>query len=212
MNIALLLFSWLFSLVNASSSCSGFANCSSCVSNGCTFCAIKQASDNSVCHLPGSLFNPCHNYESISSTQLCSCVPSSCAPKGGLSASACHWYTDGNIENPPSDPKTWRGADFLPLSYRSAASCACSGGGNPLWQTPAASCIRTYLLGAHQGLSNQLKMSIRNATLDWDPTTEFKYVNLIYNMHVQAYKSCCCSGAPAPLIGQLLISQKFYQF
>jgi len=128
------------------------------------------------------------------------CLPSGCSPSAGWDPSVCSWYDTGNIDNPPPDPSGWQGGDFLPSGYRSAAQCACSGGGNPLWNLAAASCVRKYLLQAHMSLNDTMKKNIREATLSWNPVSTYTFVDFIYEMHEDAYASCCCSGKVAPQV------------
>jgi hypothetical protein len=59
-----------------------------------------------------------------------------------------------------------------------------------------ASCVRTYLLNHHKAMNSSFRQYIK----DTPYVQNYKYVDFFYNMHVEAYKSCCCSGKPAPYI------------
>ena len=177
------------------SACSSQTTCSECVatsgwSGGCRWCEI----DNS-CHNYGSLMTPCHSFENIYEDQYCRCSSPTCKPTPGHDSSVCTWYT---MASGSKDPSAWFGGDFLPLQYASAAQCACSGGTNKIWakNPPAASCVRTYLLNHHKAMNSSFRQYIK----DTPYVQNYKYVDFFYNMHVEAYKSCCCSGKPAPYV------------
>eukprot|EP01124_Arcella_intermedia_P002764 TRINITY_DN11503_c0_g1_i1.p1 TRINITY_DN11503_c0_g1~~TRINITY_DN11503_c0_g1_i1.p1 ORF type:complete len:253 (-),score=-1.56 TRINITY_DN11503_c0_g1_i1:93-851(-) len=193
-----------FVLPEAEGACSDYKDCYSCTTGSswfstCNWCARAPDSSGDYCHESGSLVNPCRLYEDITNSTYCKCVPSGCVPQIGYNSSVCSWYVNGNIDQPGPNPALWQGGEFLPSGYRSAAACACSGGGNALWKLPVASCVRTHLLDAHKALNVTTKQAMRQATLSWDPFSTYKYVDLIYQMHVLAYRSCCCSGRVAPL-------------
>lgn len=111
----------------------------------CSWCGITN-----TCHALASPLNKCRYFESITNHTYCTCK-AQCTPQGNTPASACTWYKTGNLKSPPANPKDWQGGDFLLPNYGTAASCACSGGGNPLWLSKPATCIRSFLLSAHQG-------------------------------------------------------------
>lgn len=188
----------LFSLV-AALDCADYTNCSACVNaeswlGNCRWCPKPSPSGN--CHAFGSPLNPCHAYENINNDTFCDCIPKGCSPAQGWDSTVCTWYNTsaGDNKNPPADPMTWKGADFLPEGYRAAASCACSGGGNTLWNTVPASCVRTSLLKQHLALNATLRKAMRNASLSSNPLAIYKYVPMVYQMHEDAYAACCCSG------------------
>eukprot|EP01126_Amoeba_proteus_P011367 TRINITY_DN14576_c0_g1_i1.p1 TRINITY_DN14576_c0_g1~~TRINITY_DN14576_c0_g1_i1.p1 ORF type:complete len:266 (+),score=33.95 TRINITY_DN14576_c0_g1_i1:198-995(+) len=179
--------------------CTAQRNCTSCLgseNSDCVWCPV-----DSKCYEPGSIIsNPCERWENMRNKEYCAekCF---CSPPRGVSPINCSWYNQGNIINPPVDPSLWQGADFLPLSYRTAAGCACSGNyDNPLWLSAPASCVRTVLLEFHKGIKDSLKVAIRAATLSWNPLDKYSYVDFVYEMHTKAYSKCCCPGSVAPLV------------
>jgi hypothetical protein len=176
-----------------SSACSGITTCAQCTTtstwgNTCRWCEIDRS-----CHDHLSLENTCHTFENIHKPEYCQC--SGCVPQAGLDSSICTWY---DTATGASDPTAWDGGDFLPLQYQSAAVCACSGGTNRLYATnpPAASCVRTALIRQHKAINGTMRQFIKKT-----PYIEnYKYVDFFYDMHVRAYKECCCSGTPAPKV------------
>eukprot|EP00013_Stygamoeba_regulata_P019628 CAMPEP_0177656268 /NCGR_PEP_ID=MMETSP0447-20121125/15457_1 /TAXON_ID=0 /ORGANISM="Stygamoeba regulata, Strain BSH-02190019" /LENGTH=236 /DNA_ID=CAMNT_0019160337 /DNA_START=70 /DNA_END=783 /DNA_ORIENTATION=- len=174
-------------------SCGQASSCAACTAAGCSWCEL-----DSSCHALASPLNKCHYYEGIRDAKLCGCA-AGCTPKPGLDKTACAWYdqTTGS-----ANPDQWAGGDFLPVNYRSAAVCACSGCGvggcNRLWEMnpPAASCVRTALLAGHQALNATFRQFVR----DTPYADSHKYVQEFYDMHVRAYAQCCCPGSVAPLI------------
>eukprot|EP01080_Neovahlkampfia_damariscottae_P008921 gene8921-870_t len=92
------------------------------------------------------------------------------------------------------------GGDFLPKSYSNAATCACSGGGNPDWNSPAAACVRMKLGEMHRQLSDATKREMKEASRG----SFIKFTDLVYEMHDIAYKKCCCMGKIAPKATWLL--------
>lgn len=184
--VILILFFFVY--VN-SETCSTYTNCAACASapswvGGCRWCELDHA-----CHALGSLVNQCHFYDNIDNPKYCSCNGT---PKPGYDKSVCTWYTRTNGGN---DPNIWAGGDFLGVNYRVPANCACSGGDDLLWNTAAASCVRTYLLNAHVQLNNTYKVYLHNSS--WP--LNILDAAFFYEMHVNAYKSCFCPGTPAPL-------------
>lgn len=127
------------------------------------------------------------------------CVQS-CTPQGNISLAQCSWY---------------RGQSWLPWSYAAAASCACTLQGLPGQMSPTANCVRSYLLAAHQGDSYFSEAEKANyAGMFSQECNKFpnpgscvmgNYYNAVinqmvpkvYQMHVNAYKTCCCPGSPA---------------
>ena len=188
--------------------CNDFTDCSSCTQgtpwNGMASC--RWCERDTQCHDFGSVLNPCHYYENIDDPEMCTCS-NNCIPSKGYGPEVCDWYVTGNVTSPPPDPSVWTGGDFLLPDYALAAQCACSGGGNPLWQSTAASCVRTYLLKGHQSFSSSIKQQMRSATLsDGNSSSSWMpFLPMIYQMHQDAYKTCCCPGTVAPLITWELI-------
>lgn len=174
------------------SSCSISTSCNSCTSHSilrCRWCPM----DN-TCHDPGAIVtNKCSTAENIVNPVYCNCTH---APGPGISpASACPWY---QTRTGSADPKDWAGADFLPVPYQVAATCACQGGGNKLWTTPVANCVRLQIIQQHQDLPDAIKQAIKSTTIPLpvdDPN-----IDALYSIHVNAYKICGCTGSPAPLI------------
>ena len=175
--------------------CVAQSDCSSCVQGGGWWCPV-----DGQCHAAHSLSSPCLRYESIREDKMCQCSPASCTPQPGLPPTVCTWYEDVTHSRNPDE---WHGGDFLPAQYRHAAKCACSGCGptgscSRLWGAgvPATSCIRTALLHGHQAINATMRRAIAQT-----PYAELhRIVPYFYDMHVDAYRQCCCSGKPAPLV------------
>lgn len=102
--------------------------------------------------------------------------------------------------DPGNDTSKWKGGDFLPAPYASAAQCACSGNGSPLWQSKAASCVRKKVLDGHQALPSDFKKGLRDATITGLCNQALPYLSTLIHLHVTAYTACCCSGTPAPYL------------
>lgn len=147
----------------SASTCSQYTTCSDCVThetfkNTCRWCEI----DN-TCHDHGSLANTCHSFENIHELKYCQC--NGLQPAPGVDASVCDWYTDTTGS---SDPTQWKGGDFLPDQYKSAAHCACSGCGtlikcNRIWQKApnALTCVRKQLIEAHKSLNATFRQFVK---------------------------------------------------
>jgi len=194
--VLLVLTLWVASSLCDCTDYSG-SSCGECVAhkswNGdpCRWCEL-----DSTCHAFGSIENRCNVFENIVNSTYCNCVPSGCLPVEGYGPQICIWYNSSSSPFNPNNPSTWDGADFLPWNYRSAASCACSGDGNALWETTAASCVRTAIIKGHQSLSNELKWGLRNYTKSFTLCTSngLSFLPTLYDIHINAYASCCCPG------------------
>lgn len=130
--------------------------------------------------------------------------------KPGFGPEICAWYTNQSYIL-PNDTSLWYGGDFLPPTYTAAAQCACEGDGNPLWNTNAASCVRTFLVNTHKQLSGwifrsffnlikteQTKLQLREATLSNNPIEWTEWAATFEQIHINAYATCGCPGKPAP--------------
>jgi len=189
------------------STCSSNMECNSCANTtswsgeNCRWCER----DNQ-CHTFGSFLNPCTFFEDIDKKKYCGCL---CSPQRGNGSEVCNWYNSSSSGFPrkqlPQNPKYWKGEDFLPFSYSSAAHCACTGNGSPLWLTSGASCVRTQILKYHQQLPDQFKWNVRNATISGDRSKMIPFIETFYKLHIQSYKDCCCPGRPAPYLDWVLI-------
>src|SRR5690242_1297450 len=95
------------------------------------------------CHAVGADANPCTPVERLdrSTAHLCGCTR---PPEGGAGVDVCSWYGESTAAG--TDPALWRGGDFLPGAYVTAAQCACTGNGHPLWTSPVADCLRAQIL------------------------------------------------------------------
>ena len=122
-----------------------------------------------------------------------------CQPRGNTSISQCGWYASESRVL-PDNPEKWLGLDFLIPNYGFAAKCACGGDKDPSWLSPSASCVRNYLHQAHQNLSNETKIAWRAAKEHWNGEFEWSLEALdpVYEMHMAAYKHCCCPHNIAP--------------
>jgi len=184
----------------ASAACNSLTNCATCAAqpsglSNCRWCFRDQK-----CHAYGAIFtNPCSAAENIANKALCGCSPSTCVPSGGVPVSNCDWYSSGSV-TPAPDPRNWGGGDFLPYGYAKNAACACSGNGNPLWDSAAAKCVREQVLRGHQALSADVKKDMRAITLSGDLTRFTLYVGPIMQLHAAAYRYCCCPGTVANYI------------
>jgi len=183
--------------VTSSSACSSYTSCSSCTSSSsftgsCRWCPTDQS-----CHDHGSLLNPCSSVENYFDPAMCTCK---CAQGcGGVPASACAWYSTASSVL-SDDTSTWTGADFLPTQYTNAATCACTGGGSPLWNAPIVPCVRQHILQGHQQMSDAMKRKAREAKLSLlGGFSSNDVIQYLYQVHVGAYQACGCPGTPAPL-------------
>eukprot|EP01098_Paradermamoeba_levis_P015712 TRINITY_DN811_c0_g1_i1.p1 TRINITY_DN811_c0_g1~~TRINITY_DN811_c0_g1_i1.p1 ORF type:complete len:226 (+),score=47.65 TRINITY_DN811_c0_g1_i1:80-757(+) len=187
----------LFPVSSFCSQCSAYQDCGSCATDStCRWCPVTN-----TCHTFGSLMNKCRFYENLSDPKLCTC---NCKPTRNFGPEICGWYTEKSPSLSPN-PAYWKGGDFLPNTYGSAATCACGGEGNPFWQLDAPSCVRSYLIKGHENLPSQLKVDIRNATLSGVRSRLLPYVETFYQMHVDAYNNCCCPGKPAPFATWVMV-------
>lgn len=175
--------------------CASFTTCDTCTAQSCAYCELDGA-----CHSTTDGSNPCSVFESFEADDhgLCDCK-AGCTPGVGVNASVCSWYTEVTGS---SDPMQWSGGDFLPVNYRVAAHCACSGCGDLIpdcskyWalEGPAEQCVRQQLYEGHLALNATFRQFIK----DTPYIDNYKYVGYFYDLHVRAYASCCCPGAPAP--------------
>jgi hypothetical protein len=61
----------------------------------------------------------------------------------------CKWLSE---KSGATDPIKMKGGDFLPTAYTKAATCACTGGGNPLWDAEVATCVRGKMIAGFKGM------------------------------------------------------------
>jgi hypothetical protein len=141
--------------------------------------------------------NPCRPYENVGNVKQCSChvdeIPQCCTCKpeeGWGDQKVCEWYKG---KTDATDPKDWKGADFLPASYVNGAYCACSGFDEPSWKSPSLACVRKKLIPFHQEIPAAIKMAMKKATFRGDFINS-TYVDMVYRMHDVAFKGCCCDG------------------
>ena len=89
----------------------------------------------------------------------------------------------------------------LPCPNRPTAAAAAAAA--RYWQLdpPTERCVRGALIESHQALNGSFREFVK-ATPYVD---NYLYVDVFYNMHVDAYKQCCCPGVPAPYITWELI-------
>lgn len=128
---------------------------------------------------------------------LAGCVPD----PGNATTADCGWYSGA-------------GQEWLPWPYGQAATCACQlqGISDP---GPSASCVRSFLLAAHQGTSlfNATEKSALAAlkaqecargasnhtcSAQYWSTIVTDVAPRVYGVHKAAYAHCCCPGQPAP--------------
>jgi len=130
-----------------------------------------------------------------------SCV-AGCTPQGSMNVSDCSWY---------------HSQQWLPLSYRAAASCACTLQDVPGRLSPTANCVRAFLRDAHQGTKyfseteKEHYASLFRLECVFEPfpggciigsyydTVSALMVPTVYRIHVDAYQYCCCPHPPATM-------------
>lgn len=194
-----LLFFTLLLIAFSQRLCPNQKSCRECATGGRLSC--RWCPKDGKCHTPGSLLTPCTLDENVRDPDWCEChtatIPNccSCQPQRGLDPSICSYYTE--TTNSPN-PKEWKGGDFLPVPYKTAATCACSGGGDPTWLTDSASCVRTHLRQLHIDLPDNIKIEMKKATDSGERTRFIPFLGLIKAMHDKAYEKCCCRGKTAP--------------
>jgi hypothetical protein len=116
-----------------------------------------------------------------------------------VNASICHWYLDPKLD-------TW-----LPRPYANAASCACNGNvdNKHAWESASAQCVRAKLLRFHQHFDATMQQSLANY-ISHAPScsTTQQHLNAylqnvfapyVHRVHIDAYRTCCCPGAPAAI-------------
>lgn len=179
--------------------CNDIKSCGKCADSSSWLGSCRWCSLDNQCHAYGSKVNKCGYYENIKKGAG-SCESDCPVPDPGVNSSACSWYTDTTDS---SDPMEWKGGDFLPDNYKAAASCACSGCSAPpfsdcdqYWalNPPIEKCVRQQILTGHQEMTADVRTAFKECV--W-PCYEFS--ELVYAIHKNAYSSCYCTGAVAPL-------------
>jgi hypothetical protein len=100
--------------------------------------------------------------------------------------------------------------DWLPTAYVKSAKCACLLKGLEARASPTASCVRNNLIASHKTVPDSLKQEMRDmkkkhcgslmCSVTYLAWVEKHFIPLAYDVHVDAYKNCCCARKPAPLI------------
>jgi len=110
-----------------------------------------------------------------------------CTPAAGKPPTDCNAYIDNS----------W----WLPMAYVNNATCACNSTPN----STTANCVRAFLQARLAATPMALKLlaAAQKATELTNPALYQVFVQsfltpLIYQDHVDAYASCCCSSGPAP--------------
>jgi len=133
-----------------------------------------------------------------------------CTIPTGYGKSACDWYAQDY-------PTSW-----LPAAYAASAQCACLGNESAAWDSATAQCVRAQVrigTGAIdpvvQGTLASLKVTDCGLIYCSDRYYQYVYANFIpqiYQIHVNAYKTCCCPGTPAPLVAWNYIISSYQGF
>ena len=112
---------------------------------------------------------------------------------------ACKWLTD---KSGGTDPTNWKGGDFLPTAYTQAATCACTGGGNPLWSSEVATCVRGKVIEGFKQMQPADKLAAKANPDHFDPAkwdgVPPAILQAVYTIQTAAYSSCGCPGTQAP--------------
>eukprot|EP01124_Arcella_intermedia_P009935 TRINITY_DN16501_c0_g1_i1.p1 TRINITY_DN16501_c0_g1~~TRINITY_DN16501_c0_g1_i1.p1 ORF type:complete len:185 (-),score=16.62 TRINITY_DN16501_c0_g1_i1:59-613(-) len=139
------------------------------------------------------------------------CV-SNCTFAWNANSSACHFYQDN--------------LDWLPTAYADSALCACTGSPGLYddgWHSPSNACVRGYLLHAHTNLVNQTMKDTMRALkakyctpLACDPDylawIEDNWIPIVYKVHVDSFRTCCCPEGPAPYVAWMALMFNYHGF
>lgn len=118
-----------------------------------------------------------------------------CTPQGRVPIEKCDWY------------KTPEVLTYLPTAYASSASCACRLETFPGKNSDSAMCVRSTLIKLHDELNPELKKKMIDmkkkhcndliCSPEYAQWIQDNFVQVAYDLHIQAFRSCCCNSPPA---------------
>jgi hypothetical protein len=136
------------------------------------------------------------------------CAASCAIPQSHWDFTNCDWY-DSQLE-------------WLPTAYVKSAKCACHLKGVHGRNSQSSYCVRTHLLASHKAIPDATKDHMRQlkkkhcnklaCSVEYLLYIEKFFIPLAYEVHVNAYKDCCCTKKPAPLIYWKLLMANYKGF
>lgn len=99
-----------------------------------------------------------------------------CQPPTPIEDTNCDWYENSQE------------ASWLPSNYARAAACACTLEGLDGANSDTARCVRHVVQESHK---NEVYFSLEQKQSLSD------FAQIAHQLHVDAYRQCCCPGSPA---------------